>query len=240
MNIYLSPHFDDACFSIGGIIQASQKGYLINIYTKSDHVENIFIAQQLKSHHKAISTLRKQEDMAFVNSCKLTAINLNFKEPKLLGINPFDLNNINNDVAFLNKHLIKVVLDIIQSRKSQIYQIFCPIGIGGHRNHVSTTLSILKNINFIREKAKVYFYEDLPYANNPSLRYQGLRRLLKMSNQKEFFNTKIHFTTEQYEEKRNLIKFYKSQHLNSPDINNFFLKNITHQTYFESLWEMEI
>ena len=50
------------------------------------------------------------------------------------------------------------------------------MGIGGHRDHVSTLVAVRNAYERLSERCALHFYEDLPYASVHSARETGLRR----------------------------------------------------------------
>lgn len=183
MDIYLSPHHDDVCFSVGKL--ASQTGgELVNAFTISRYVAaRVDLPGEPDAQVAAISNLRRQEDLRFTTAAGLARHDLGLSEPPVLGLGPFDLTGIADEIRHLSARLIPFVLDLLEReddpRRSALYS---PMGIGGHRNHLSMLLTVRRAYEALSQRCAVFLYEDLHYASNAraptrsGARRQGVRR----------------------------------------------------------------
>ena len=59
-------------------------------------------------------------------------------------------------------------------------ELYCPAGIGAHRDHVSTLLAVSEAYEKLRGRCTLHLYEDLHYASVPQARAGGLERAAKV------------------------------------------------------------
>lgn len=75
----------------------------------------------------------------------------------------------------LSSRLIPVLSSLFEGRDgSTRVQLHCPMGIGGHLDHMATLLSIRRNLDWVAHFCDINLYEDLPYASMNRLRLDGL------------------------------------------------------------------
>jgi LmbE family N-acetylglucosaminyl deacetylase len=163
--IYLSPHYDDAAFSLGGWIGGRPGGLLVNIFTRSEYT-----ASKVSSGVDAVSELRAREDKVFAERLQLEAMALGLKEPSLLGRKSRDVSGVEQDAG----HLRQALTALLDERVVEQTVIFCPAGIGGHVNHLATRLVAWEWATARGAERQLRFYEDLPYASSWRYRRRGL------------------------------------------------------------------
>ena len=177
----LSPHFDDAAFSCGGIASSC------SIYFDEIHIINIFSASpptdielppQAANFHKNFSeydpvAYRRSLD---VNAFELYNVKLSYvdqldaiyrvypetNEP--LYLEPVD---IFTQIQSLDYQLISTICsEIISLTCPSLYDLFfVPLSIGGHVDHEITRL-----VGEELAKFQLIYYEDCPYAFNETIR----------------------------------------------------------------------
>lgn len=157
--IILSPHCDDAAFSLGAsIIDSKFENILIlTIFSKSTCTAN-----NLNNEIEEVTKMRKKEDQAFFSSCK-SEVELSYLD--LLDA-PIRLNIREEDVcSYIKMNSNKLLQNEIEHK---IYNylidnslILSPLGLGNHIDHL-----IVREIAFrlLKDNYNVGFYEDLPYA----------------------------------------------------------------------------
>ena len=76
--VYISPHFDDICFSLGDFVRKNNGGVLINVFSNSKYVVNkygidpaLFADNERGALIKRISSIRRGEDAKFAAECNL-------------------------------------------------------------------------------------------------------------------------------------------------------------------------
>lgn len=166
--LYLSPHFDDAAFSLGGWIADRPGGLLVNIFTRSEYTW-----KQRITGVEAVSAARAAEDAAFAARCGLEMVTLGLMEPSLLGRDPRDAAGLADDVARLRAPLT----ELLDARVEADTAVFCPAGIGGHVNHLATRLVAWDWATRRGRQRQMRFYEDLPYASHRRHRGAGIADL---------------------------------------------------------------
>jgi LmbE family N-acetylglucosaminyl deacetylase len=173
-DVILSPHYDDAAFSLGAWIAGHPGGTLVDIFTRSSFVVGAGRGVPDAETVERISAIRQAEDRAFSSAHGLEVIELGLEEPSLRGRHSRDRAGVDDDVAQLHERLWQV-LDRLVTDSEQA--IFCPAAIGGHVNHVATRTVA---IDWARARGRLQnlrFYEDLPYARRAGVRRRGLADL---------------------------------------------------------------
>lgn len=155
----VSPHIDDACFSLGLTMEMHNSlGHqidVINCFTISD-----FTIEKNCSDVEEVTRIRKTEDRKLASMLE----GLRFKNLDLLD-------------APLRKDLIKQKLPLTRDNQVLVHKIvssirdivpvgsnlYCPISIGNHIDHL---ICMEAAITISRSKSYfISFYEDLPYAS---------------------------------------------------------------------------
>ncbi len=155
----VSPHQDDAAFSLGNFIMGQNTMHvnIVNCFTISEycpHIQNMDREGTIK--------IRSEEDQKFCSYKQGKSINVvNLHE--LDG--PIRLNTKNLDDLFTNKSIgysdILHLSDLCRKLSKYLKgTLFLPIGIGGHIDHV---LSHLAGIFLTNDYSRIIFYLDVPY-----------------------------------------------------------------------------
>jgi len=169
-NIYLSPHHDDAAFSLGAWISTHPGGRLVNLFTRSI---SVFDKQATAKGVEEVSAVRAAEDVVFARRLGLERFALGLDEPKLSGRHSRDISLVGLDIEQLREPLC-AWLDRYADAGSVI---FCPAAIGNHVNHLATRMVTWEWAVLRGRETNLRFYEDLPYASRLHLRLQGVERL---------------------------------------------------------------
>jgi len=222
MHVYLSPHFDDICFSLGGLA-SREGGDLINIFTRSSYVaKDIALPEQEDARAEAISRLRDQEDRQFAEAARLKRHDIGLWEPALMGWDPFDLTSFDTEVAALSARLLPLLLAMLPGQgEARTARLYCPMGIGGHRNHLSTLVVVRRAYDVLRERCTIFLYEDLHYASASHVREQGVELATRIFSGKLRSPTVLPLDAEAAARKVQLIGLYASQHARPPLIGTF-------------------
>lgn len=171
MRLYLSPHYDDVCFSIGGLAQR-HGGELVNLFTVGNYVAaKMDLPADEAARVRFISALRRAEDQQFAQAARLNTHDLGMPEPPILGRQPFDLTDIDTEIDAVLERLMPCLRSKFPSDSGpQSASLYCPMAIGGHRNHVSTLMAVRKAYDELRTHCTLFLYEDLHYASVPRAR----------------------------------------------------------------------
>jgi hypothetical protein len=178
----LCPHFDDACFSTGGLLlkRTAQKVVILTVFSKSQHapsfrlcdfflktVDNLNMNLLRKIFVDLISIERRKEDRLFCDTVCADQEVLPFPDSSLRGyVNPYNICNVEEEPVY------RAVLSAIEKAifAGSFDSILCPLAIGDQVDHLIVMKIFLKLLTKeSRTQTKILFYEDLPYASGYSL-----------------------------------------------------------------------
>lgn len=214
-SVYLSPHHDDVCFSLGGLIRRRPGGRLISLFTRSKYSLNPPMGES--PDIDAITRLRTAEDDAFAAASHLNKIDLGLADAPLLGRHAMDLSGSDDDQRTLTGPLLARLKAIAaETQAGERLTLFCPAGIGGHANHVATMRAIVGALPMLTARYNVLFYEDLHYAANPGRRETGLLRLFGALGGRSATRLVVGFNA-QAKAKLALVRLYRSQFRTLPE-----------------------
>jgi LmbE family N-acetylglucosaminyl deacetylase len=155
--LIISPHLDDAFFSLGGYLLKNRpaKKKIVDVFTTSRFAPRF---KRYKLDIDQISLIRRREELKNASIVDTIVEFLNFPEAPLRGY-----------TSAFDQPRWKEEAEMIEAIKSHLYQIikdakivFFPLGIGMNVDHV--ILSRL-GLEFLLEgQNQIMFYEDLPYA----------------------------------------------------------------------------
>ena len=171
--VVLSPHFDDACFSLGTFLLRLGRGDLVNIFTRGDRLARLAGGAALAPNQ--VHAIRDAEDCAFANFCGLTRHDLGCEEPSLRGRRPGQLDMMEDDIRQMARPLTSK-LEKLAMDGSGRGVLLAPLGVGRHVNHRATAMLALRFRGMIESRYDIYLYEDLPYACDPWQRWAALAR----------------------------------------------------------------
>lgn len=222
MHIYLSPHHDDVCFSIG-CLAGRFGGDLVNLFTLSAYVAiDMDLPADGMARVAVVSRLRRQEDQRFVQAARLLRHDLRLREPPLIGYGPFDLTGLDVEVAALSAILMPYLLAMLPGDGDPgAARLYCPMGIGGHRNHLSTLLAVRRAYDALRRRCAVFLYEDLHYASDPPAREAGLRCAAQVFAGTKLSRIVLPLHSHEAERKMQWIGLYASQHNRAPRLADY-------------------
>ncbi len=216
MHLYLSPHHDDICFSLGHFA-GRYRGALVNLYTRSRYVAAALdLPADETARVEAVTRLRREEDLRFAQAAQLTRHDLDLPEPALLGRHSRDLTELDDEIATLSARLIPVLLDLLPAGDPDAANLFCPMGIGGHRNHVTTLLAIRAAYDTLRTRCSLFLYEDLHYASVAPVRDAGLQRAAQIFAGCQLAGSAVQLDPAESARKMQCIGLYASQHSTPP------------------------
>lgn len=180
-DLYLSPHVDDVCFSLGNYIAGRGAGLLLNIFTQSSCIPNRAVEEAGRIHELpaqaravTITALRRKEDLYFAAKVGLHAVYCNLPEAPNRGHDPFDASCVDDDTAQYAAAIMDHIRTLFPMTPGRAPTLYCPMGIGGHLDHLVVRKTVLDNLIELRGLYDVVFYEDLHYASNAAKRRQGL------------------------------------------------------------------
>jgi LmbE family N-acetylglucosaminyl deacetylase len=219
--LVICPHFDDACYSIGGLLlkKTAKEVTILTVFSKSENAPNLKRVQPFLRVNKVLDTNifkklvvevvskeRQKEDQKFCNSLGAVQNILPFSDSLLRGyLNPCLTNaeNINEEPIY--KDVLRAIEKYISSG---LYNyVLCPLAVGNHVDHLIVLKAFLQILKRNRDTPEAFFYEDLPYASAYGLDFiDSLARVRTSSNIPLFADITIEMPL-----KQNLIDLYRSQ-----------------------------
>jgi hypothetical protein len=237
--VFISPHHDDVCFSMAATALLCQGGQLINVFTQSDYaVAQTPLFENRNERIRYVTSLRTREDQIFAEACNLTRHDLMLEEPSLIDIHPFDLTDSQIEAKRLDSILIDYVIGLSQVNIGNKSDLFCPMGIGGHRDHVSVLTAVVNALPRLRDSYNLYFYEDLHYASRGDCRNLGLLRFSRMLKGEQPTRRVLALTPELFIRKMKLVSIYSSQHEGQPRASDFIPAAKDIREPHEAVWAL--
>jgi LmbE family N-acetylglucosaminyl deacetylase len=206
MNIFISPHFDDICFSLSGFLIKNPGGIIVNVFSKTAYMARSYIVSKYfdifgysNREIEKISYLRNEEDKKFIEIFNLSSINLGFED-----------SSISNSYSFEIK-LLDCLITIISHFEKEKIKLFFPMGVGGHSDHVAIYDFILKHLDLLSSLGEINFYFELPYSSKQVDILDRYAIIKKDFKKKILLENKIIIEPLLMQKKIELAKIYKSQ-----------------------------
>lgn len=172
--VVVSPHFDDACFSVGGLLHAVGSGELINVFNRSTYLARPPAQMAGPLTEGAVAELRNAEDQAFADRCGLRRTALNGAEPGFSGRRPNAIEFVTQDIEGMQTPLLDA-LRAHAPKSGQRAYLLAPMAVGRHVNHHAVHAIVARHQQELQQHFHLCFYEDLPYANDPLQRTPRVR-----------------------------------------------------------------
>jgi hypothetical protein len=173
-DIWLQPHSDDICFSLGLLAAIRRAGTLLTVFPVSNYTAAGLGGTPAELER--ITRLRLAEDAAFATNCGLTLQTLGFVGGLARGQPSFDASLAPAIAAEVERGLLLALLGptlgLVADRRRWL---FCPMGIGGHIDHLAVLGVVLQHHRKLTEHYRIGFYEDLHYASDPTRREAGVQ-----------------------------------------------------------------
>lgn len=226
--VFISPHLDDAILSAGGLItylSSKTPVKIITVFTRGSSPCSTLAADYIAAcgykWSEDLFARRRQEDKLVLKKFNLKPIHLNFVDAAWrkttlgpLNIFHYPQSVLTNKISWLEIMLSQQIYH--QLRPNLACQIFAPIGIGTHIDHL-----IVRGI-CAKHFPQTIYWADFPYALKQKA---DLEFIQSQQLQTEFWPLSRYAKLKKY----NLIKLYQSQ------IKPVFGKNdiqITPEKYF--------
>lgn len=176
-DVYLAPHSDDVCFSLGAFVHARQAGTLLTVFPRSGY--HVPAAPGAPASIEEVARMRVAEDARFARACGLRAAYLGFTAAGARGgEQPFDAHRAPEVAERITRPLLAALVGPTIGRVPGAGPLLaCPAGIGGHVDHVAVRLVVLRHLRLLEPWYRIGFYEDLHYASDARRRAAGLEAL---------------------------------------------------------------
>ena len=168
--VVLSPHFDDAVISLGGMIgREAARGRKVEVwtcFTTGPALETLPASQRSLADYAA----RQEEDRRALAVLGATARSLHLREriwrdpPLRHEHHIFHTPPSLEGFAALSE-IRQIAGELIRGRS----QVFAPLGAGHHHDHMEVVLAVLLEMLSLNRPDRVDFYED-PYAQGGGCR----------------------------------------------------------------------
>lgn len=213
--IFISPHLDDVVLSCGGLLNRIAAAQIITLFAGVPDMPSY--SRIANNFHKTCGLdgnaiqARREED---VNAAKV----LSFKPIHLSVLEC--LYRKDQDNNFLYNRRTKIFSNkIVDSEESILYiekqlknnlpirniiQIFIPLGIGGHVDHLIVRKIVEKMALEYNFNDKIVYYEDMPYA-------LFIKKDVTITFKKKFSDNLIELTLQDFNKKIEAIHCYTSQ-----------------------------
>ena len=175
-DIFLQPHSDDVCFSLGHFASQRHAGKLLTLFALSYACNDQ--ARREPRYIHATTRQRLREDAAFAAVCGLEADFLEFPDARARGERLFNPRLVPTVARLIHEDLMHALLGPTVGRLlPRKPTLFCPAAIGGHVDHLAVLLTVVHNLPLLTTHYRIVFYEDLYYAADPLRRQRGLTLL---------------------------------------------------------------
>ncbi len=237
-DVYLQPHCDDICFSLGALAYRRHSGLLLTLFPIGDYVASRW--RSTYADKDSVTATRLGEDAEFARACGLITDTLNGEDAQACGVGPWNLERLDDRVASIAAPLLDVLARKAAARGAKERPwLFCPCGVGSHVDHLAAFVSVARNYKDLARSYRIGFYEDLHYASDPGLREAGLRRL-KAAFRNITLRRHAWPLGDTAGAKLDLIRLYKSQFENPPrSLKKFTPAADTPEGPHEALWSAE-
>ena len=237
-DIYLQPHSDDICFSLGVFAYRRHSGTLLTVFPISNYVPpRPGVTTRSKER---ITTTRMAEDAAFAEACGLSNRLLELEGAVELGQKPFDFGWLGENLQRIKSPLLDVLLKAPHASKSSTERpwLFCPCGIGGHIDHVAIRTLINQNFDQLSQNYRIGFYEDLHYASSAAARSVGIINLMQEVRGRHL-KRHVFALGDDLPKKLALLQIYKSQFVAIPSIDQYTPAVEPADSPHEAIWSGE-
>jgi hypothetical protein len=174
-DLYLSPHFDDVCFSLAAYVSRKRQGIVLTVFSNSKYVSRPADKEVAADSTAAVSALRRAEDLTFVREVGMRQIVAGLDEAPIRGRDPFDSDRSAEDAILLDQKVMNAITAAGRERPQDFRpRLYCPMGIGAHIDHLTILRIVKNNIETLRAAYRLAYYEDLHYASDWQKRMAGL------------------------------------------------------------------
>lgn len=243
-NIYLSPHSDDICFSLGDFVSENRGGTLLTLFSRSArtlgdaHPDPEREATEAEvSAADRVSRLRQAEDLAFAQRVGMKAVFAGLDDAPLRDRDSLAVEKSLEDAATFEDAILAAIGSAATDMRNSRPQLFCPLGIGDHVDHLAVLHVVARNFEELRTRYDICFYEDLPYAAKAEYWRSGIIRAKEILKGADL-HRQMHLIRDS-SRKIELLRLYESQFDRPPDeIMRFVPAAGVFQRPHEGLWRI--
>lgn len=210
-DVCLAPHSDDACFSLGHLLAQRRAGTVVTVFPVSSYAAP---GTGLEGDVLSVTRCRLGEDREFARRAGVGARSLGLPDALVRGEPAF----VSGSPDSAREAAGRIVASVASAtfgprlgmRPDPRPWLFCPMGIGGHRDHLAVLLAVL-GLARLGRRYRLAFYEDLHYASNPVARSKGLRRFASLTGSLGLRRLRHDLDAEGLATKMALVGCYPSQ-----------------------------
>lgn len=237
--LIVSPHCDDACFSLGGsILKHCDKNITVwDIFSVQDYTILSDTPQEAK--------LRiLEEEMSFIQTTNAQVIFEELPDAYLRGYKKLSSILCSNVSKIQESASEKSIYYQILKAFGRIYGqlkprcIALPLGCGGHIDHLLAREAGINWWEKLENKPKLFLYEELPYSLNSKWLHKSFEELVNRG----FELVPQYSVIDEYLDKKiNMVNLYKSQ-IKEKDSKLFkeYALNIKSDFSCERMWSINI
>lgn len=215
--LFLSPHLDDAILSCGGFINFLLKNghqiWVVNIFTeglsgKISQAARTHLSQSKFRETESLNffEMRREEDKKAWSVLGLKPQNLSFIDaswrigPQKNFLYKDEQRVFYGEISIADEELINKIKNkviALTSHKKDRLNVFCPLGIGNHVDHLIARIATEAIFD------KIFYWEDVPYNNNREKR----RAFFQLNKDYQ----KIFEYRDNFSKKKMMLENYSSQ-----------------------------
>jgi LmbE family N-acetylglucosaminyl deacetylase len=234
--VVLSPHFDDACFSLGAFLAAAGHGTVLNVFTHGGYLAQRWAAEGLDQAR--IHAIRDGEDAEFARHCGLVRIDLGCEEPPLRGRRVHDLSGVADDLRQIGTAVTAALEKISHGfAPGERGFLFAPLAVGRHCNHHALRELVLRDYPRLSCNFDILFYEDQPYSESFFARLGAWSQLSRRVNA---VAAARYVFTPLWNEKRALVAHYPTQLRRRPAARRFWPRALSPLAPHEAFWSFPL
>jgi LmbE family N-acetylglucosaminyl deacetylase len=160
--VALSPHADDACFSLASVLSSSPvRGELWTVFTESVFAPALGEPGR-STQTRVITRIREREDREFASHLGFKYRGLGFEEPALRSLRPFGGRDASIEKR-LTETLGSKLNDLLAGSCTPSLLLLVPLGVGAHIDHLATRAAA---VSWWRSSSsELLFYCEIPYMN---------------------------------------------------------------------------
>lgn len=222
LNLVISPHLDDAVFSLGGFIHNNSKNTKIVTIFAGTPKNNLIRGWDLRIGFWGSTKAMKER----IKENKLSLKNLGLTEQSIINLKFLDKQyrkskKINSE---LKEAIYNEVIKIINIKNFEQINIFIPI-TKAHLDHQIVRDAFLEKFELLKNKnIDLFLYQDLPYF------YKNIKKMNKpkipILKNFNYEIEKIELTNKSFLKKVESSKLYKSQFVIFSTIYKLFKKQL--------------